>query len=406
MAGEEVFEFVDAARRVHVFLRGDTGYGRLVHAHGFGDVVQHQRLHRFVAVLEEGALVLDDLRGDLHQRFVAAEQALDEPAGFLQLIAHEGVVGAGIGAFDEAGVLGVDAQARHGFLVELDQPAVVVLAHDDVGHHVFRFAGLDLRARARVEALDQLDDLAQLVFLELEPSHQQAVVAAAEDVEVVADQVLCLAQPRGPFGQLAQLQQQALAQVAGTDAGRFELLDAAQHDLDLVELDLQFGIEGIDDLLERLLEVALVVDAVDQGGGDEAVGVAHGCQVELPQQVALQAHTAGGAAGEVPLVVVIAGQAAGAGLVDVFPGRIHRQLVGNALAPVAVVEVLGGMRGFLVLAVLAGAGLRAAVAERVGGFGHRIAAVEIVTFFLTLEHGIGVQRFLDLLLQIERRKLE
>src|SRR5471030_2710245 len=51
--------------------------------------MQDQRLHGFVAVLQETALVLDDLGGDFHQGFVTALQALDEPAGFLQLITHE-----------------------------------------------------------------------------------------------------------------------------------------------------------------------------------------------------------------------------------------------------------------------------------------------------------------------------
>ena len=131
-----------------------------MHAHRFGDVVQHQRFHGLVTMLEKCALVLDDLRGDLHQRFIAAEQALDEPACFLQLVAHEGVVGTGIGTFDEAGVLRIDAQAWHGVLVQLYQPTVVVLADDHVRHHVFRLARFDLRAWARVERLDQLDHLA------------------------------------------------------------------------------------------------------------------------------------------------------------------------------------------------------------------------------------------------------
>ena len=85
-----------------------------MHPHGFGNVVQHQRLHRLVAVFEEGTLVLDDLGGDLHQCFVATEQALDEPARFLQLVAHEGIVGTRVGALYEAGVLGIDAKAGHG----------------------------------------------------------------------------------------------------------------------------------------------------------------------------------------------------------------------------------------------------------------------------------------------------
>ncbi|MNI39846.1 hypothetical protein D3C85_1184320 [compost metagenome] len=196
MAGEKIFQFINTARGMHEFLCGHPGNGRFVHADRFSDVVQNQRLHGFVAVLQKTALMLDDLGSYFHQGFVAALQALDEPAGFLQLIAHEGVVGAGVGATDETGVLGVDAQARYRFLIQLDQPALVVLAHDDVRDNVFGFSGFDLRARARIEALHQFDDLAQLVFLELHAAHQLAVVATAEQVDVIADQTFRFRQPR------------------------------------------------------------------------------------------------------------------------------------------------------------------------------------------------------------------
>ncbi|MND78441.1 hypothetical protein D3C81_1563220 [compost metagenome] len=140
MAGEKVLQLVNAAWGMHVLLRGDPRNGRLVHAYRLGDVMQDQRLHCFVAVIEEAALMLDDLGGDLHQGFVAALQALDEPAGFLQLIAHEGVVGAGVSTADKPGVLRIDPQTRHSLLVELDQPAIAVLAYDHVRHHVLGFA--------------------------------------------------------------------------------------------------------------------------------------------------------------------------------------------------------------------------------------------------------------------------
>ncbi len=115
-----------------------------MHADCFGNVMQHQRLHGFVTVFEKAALMLDDLGGDFHQGFIAALQALDEPASLLQLITHEGVVSAGIGTAHETGILGVDPQAWHRFLVQLHQPALVVLAHDHVGNDVFGFGGLDL----------------------------------------------------------------------------------------------------------------------------------------------------------------------------------------------------------------------------------------------------------------------
>ncbi len=181
------------------------------------------------------------------------------------------------------------------------------------------------------------------------------------------------------------------------------MLDTTQNDLDLVEFDFQLGIERVDDFLQRLFEITLFIDAVDEGGRDQPVGVAHWREVELPQQMALQAYAARCPAGEIPLVVIVAGQAAGAGLVDVFPGSVDRKLAGNPLAPVAVavVQAVTAMRGLLVGAFLAAALLGDGVAWPFSGLGHRVGAVEVVSVFFALEHGIGVQRLLDLLLQIE-----
>ncbi len=43
-----------------------------MHLHGLGDIVQHQRFHRFFAVFEEALLVLDDMGGHFQQGLVAA----------------------------------------------------------------------------------------------------------------------------------------------------------------------------------------------------------------------------------------------------------------------------------------------------------------------------------------------
>lgn len=122
----------------------------------------------------------------------------------------------------------------------------------------------------------------------------------------------------------------------------------------------------------------------------------------------MQALAAGGACGEIPLVVVIgaAGQAAGAGLVDVFPGGIDGQLIRNTFAPITFFQVVHGLRGFLVVGFLIG---RFGLFAGAGAFctiGHRVRIVEIIAIFLAFEHRVGLQGLLDLLLQIQGRQLE
>ena len=78
------------------------------------------------------------------------------------------------------------------------------------------------------------------------------------------------------------MQQQAFAQIAGADTRWFELLDAVQYRLDFVQLDVQLRVETGADFFEGVFQVALAVDAVDEGNGDQAVGVGHRRQVQLP----------------------------------------------------------------------------------------------------------------------------
>ena len=153
---------------------------------------------------------------------------------------------------------------------------------------------------------------------------------------------------------------------------------------------------------EGLVEIALGIDAIDQSGRDETVGVAHRGEVELPEQMALQAFPGGGAGGEVPFVVVVAGQAAGAGLVDIFPGGVYRQLVGDALAPVAFLEVFDRVDGFFEVIVRLALLVLTAFRLPFDRLGHRVGVVEVVPVFFALEHRVGIQCFLNLLLEIER----
>ena len=138
MAGKKIFQFEDAAWCVHVFLRRDPRNRGLVHADCFSDVVQYQRLHRFVSIVEKILLVLNNLVGDLQQGFVAALQAFDKPACFLQALAQKSVV-AVLAPGSKRRVIGIHPDARCSFRIQLHAPAAVVLADKYVRYDVGGF---------------------------------------------------------------------------------------------------------------------------------------------------------------------------------------------------------------------------------------------------------------------------
>ena len=52
--------------------------------------------------------MLDNRCGNAQQGLVAAEQALDKPACFLEVVAQVGIVGALVGTFDITRIQGID----------------------------------------------------------------------------------------------------------------------------------------------------------------------------------------------------------------------------------------------------------------------------------------------------------
>src|SRR5690606_1616423 len=113
--------------------------------------------------------------------------------------------------------------------------------------------------------------------------------------------------------------------------------------------------------------------------------------------MALQGFVGAGTGGEVPFVIVAAGQRAGGGLVDIFPVGVDRQLAGNLFLPAAFLFRQGRLVDGIERGRLGQAGgldiIIAAVA--VG----RIGGVVVIAVVCHLQHGIGLQRFLHLLLE-------
>mmetsp|Transcript_6368 Transcript_6368/g.25940 ORF Transcript_6368/g.25940 Transcript_6368/m.25940 type:complete len:254 (+) Transcript_6368:1113-1874(+) len=85
---EEVLQLEGAPGRGHVLGRRHARDGGLVQAELVGDLAQHQRLHRQLAVREEAALAFDDRGTDAQDGVEALLDVLDEPARLLQLAAE------------------------------------------------------------------------------------------------------------------------------------------------------------------------------------------------------------------------------------------------------------------------------------------------------------------------------
>ena len=139
-----------------------------MHAHGFRDVMQHERLHGFRAVVEEGALAVHDRARDLEQRLVSGIQALDEPARLLELVLQVTVVGARIPAVDHLFVMTIDTQIRGDVRIEIGAPHAADFLDDDVGDDIARLRRGDGISRPWVQALDEIDHLLQIFRREFE----------------------------------------------------------------------------------------------------------------------------------------------------------------------------------------------------------------------------------------------
>ena len=173
---------------------------------------------------------------------------------------------------------------------------------------------------------------------------------------------------------LAQLDRQALLQAARRDSGRIEALELLEHRLDSMEAHLLVpGIEALADVFQRKLEIAVVVDGIDERGRNDPVGVAEPHQRHLPVETILERLGLRTVGEEVhPVELPARPRAADRGrVVDVLPHGVDRKLAGY----VARSDI----------------GLRTGV----GG-----------VVFVRLQHEVGVERLLDFGVQLHGGELE
>ena len=203
----------------------------------------------------------------LDEPFGRIELLLDERGGFLLLAG-----GAAHGFHQDVGVALVDLQLGHGEAGHRHHGLAVLEFDQEIGDDLLDLLGIgvvDLSAGTRVEPHDLGDGFLELIFRDAEFGGDFRVVLFGEFGEVVAQDA------GGQFDRFGlllgfELEQQALAQVAGTDADRVEFLDEVEQFLHFVFVGLDAEAEGnvVGQGFQVAAQVAVVVDHADDELGD------------------------------------------------------------------------------------------------------------------------------------------
>ena len=151
-------------------------------------------------------------------------------------------------------------------------------------------------------------------------------VAGGEQRELLADDAERNREAGRRFGQGGELQLEALRGRAGADAGRVEVLEMLERDRELVGLDRELLGEHRRDLFQRLREVAVFVEGVDEQGDQLPIPVGQRRQRQLLQEVIAERGRFGRELGVVGVVGVVAGGTRAAGF-EVPVGVLAARLV-------------------------------------------------------------------------------
>ena len=184
-------------------------------------------------------------------------------------------------AADQTGVALVEPHARHGARIDFHGPAALSAAHEDIGNHVFRGATTDHRAGPRMAGAHERQRLVDGFFVRADGAAQLAGITPGDEIEMMLGDALRHIETFRARIELAELQQDALADRAGGDADRIEHLHEHQHALDffLVADDLRAQRRG--DVGQGVRDVSVVVDRIDNRRGDGKVGRRQAGEFEL-----------------------------------------------------------------------------------------------------------------------------
>ena len=193
--------------------------------------------------------------------------------------------------------------------------------------------------------------------------------------------------------QLAQLQCNALAQIARADAGGLERLHRREHTLHVLDRGLDLGHEARADLFQVVLQIAIVGDGIGDHARDRHVDGRQLGELQLLDELLLQ--------GLAMLIAEIA-----AAVVIARPGRVRRvrsparprpRRRSRPRAPRADRRGGGVAVELGVLLLDAGTSSRSRTAS---------ATASERELVLGLEHDVGLERLADMRLQVERGELQ
>ena len=285
MTGKEIPELDDTARRVHVLVGRDPGYGGFVHADGLGDVPKHHGAHELLAAVEKVRLAPDNGLGHLQQRFVANLEAADEPSRLLQLGAQHAVP---VSAAQGAGIGLVHAQPRCDGRVQLDDPLPVAAAHEDIRNRVLGGGRVDRRSGTRMACAHQQQRLFHILPGCLQEPRQRVRPTFRDQFQVFGGDGPRKPEAGGGRIELRQLQEHGFADGAGADARRVQVLNEPDRRLDLLLRSHHVRRQRRLDGQGVIGEIAIVVDGVDDGLADRGGARVQIFKLQLPEQVAPQ----------------------------------------------------------------------------------------------------------------------
>ena len=151
------------------------------------NIAQHQGFHGLVTILEKAALTLHDGGSHAYQGLVTALQALDEPACFLQVVAHEIIIITLVSALDHAGIQRIDSQFGSDIGVQFDTPYTFDFLDENVRYDVLVMVIDQLSTRAGIEAANQRDGLLQLFFADFEQASQAGEIVRCQQIQMILD---------------------------------------------------------------------------------------------------------------------------------------------------------------------------------------------------------------------------